>query len=283
MGDKPLYVPWEARFLTYAAWVVVGAGAFFYLFVPLFTTWLGRTHCGSSSCESNMKQIGNAIKMYLSDWNDTFPTNRPFLNGHKVGPIRVYVKLSPHEPIGNATEPPRFSYGVNWVEGLYSYIENVTKASDPQSVWRCQAASSRVYPEGSKTAAVNYVFNRNLVERSARSLTYAANLMVVREIDAVVNAELRPTNDTTWTSKTPPRSPFLTSHDTRAGHMNPKIHGAGSHILFADGHVKVFDASFFPERITKSRCWDPDTKQWYNYAPGSGKPEGYTKSIAITP
>lgn len=278
IADTPAGSKIWGAILVIVMLVIIGAALF-----PMFARC---RICGTPpSCQSNMKQIGNSIKMYLSDWDNTYPTNRPYLASHKLGPIRPYARLSPPDPIGTETEPRRFRHSVNWVEGLYNYVETITRSSDPQSVWRCDNASSRVFPEQSKFAAVNYVFNRNLVELREGRISCAANLMMLREIDAVVDAELRPTNDTTWTSKVPPISPFLTDQDARLERTNPKLHGNGSHILFADGHVKILSTEAFPtqDRITRARCWDPKTRQWYNHAPSSGAPAYLAGSIAITP
>ena len=40
---------------------------------PVFAK--ARRNAQTSNCASNMTQIGRAIKMYLSDWEDTYPTN----------------------------------------------------------------------------------------------------------------------------------------------------------------------------------------------------------------
>ena len=61
--------------------------------------------------------------------------------------------------------------------------------------------------------------------------------------------------------------------------VNPKIHGTGSHILFADGHVKLFDVSYYPEIPQQcTTTGDPRKGQWFNYVTGD---KAFT--IAITP
>jgi len=253
------------------------------LFPMFFRT---NQHIDSSNCQSNLKQINYAIKMYLVDWNDTYPTNRAYISGNKTGPVSACVRLSPVDE--NAQKPFRFKYGVSWVEALYDHIDSVTKQNDPQSVWRCLNIGKKIYPKGSDTAATSYVFNSNLIEKRERIIRDASKLMLIREINGLVNSELRPTNNSTWTSKIPPDSPFLTSYDSRYGKMNPELHGNGSHILFADGHVKLLQPEEFPsqKQITKARCWDSEHKQWLSNRPHVVKsPYGdYTSyGIAITP
>lgn len=202
--------------------------------------------------------MGSAIRMYLSDWDDHFPTNRQFDSSGKLGAIEPSVKLTPPATDKDG-RPIRFKYGANWVEGLYNYIEAVTEQNDPNSIWKCPSITLSPYPADSKTASVSYVFNRNLIEVDEKRIKSTGNLMMVRESDRLLEADLRPTNDTTWTSKKRPVSPFLTKHDDLIGSTNPKLHGNGSHILFADGHVKMF-----PYETTKNISWDANTAKWYN-------------------
>jgi len=258
---------------------------------PVFAR--ARRAAQASNCQSNLKQMGNAIKMYLSDWDDTYMTNRP-KSGSTIGNISHVLALSPPDPLPGQTEPPKFLYSVNWVEALYNYIETVTKKEDPKSVWRCAAVSNATWPtpntSGYPFPAVNYVFNYNLVEQPEGIIKGAANLMMVREFFKTTIAVLRPTNNTTGNSTVRPQYAF-NNGDVNASsseNNNPSIwktHGNGSHILFADGHVKMFDLTFFPKYadVTANNSWDPETGQWYNFAPGSGKGPAYIRSIAITP
>lgn len=230
-------------------------------------------YSSASNCMSNMKQIGNAVKMYLSDWDYHFPTNRPLEGNDKLGEIQSSVKLTP-PAVNKNNKPVRFKYGVNWVEGLYNYVEPVTEQYDEKSIWKCPVSTLKPYPPDSKTANVSYVFNRNLIEKKSK---WASNLMMIRESDRLMESDLRPTNNTTWTSKKVPICPFLTKHDDLIGSTSFEIHLDGSMILFADGHVKRFNSTEFPGEITKEKCWDPETSQWYNHVPVD------TTSIAITP
>ena len=68
-----------------------------------------------------------------------------------------------------------------------------------------------------------------------------------------------------------------------------RIHANGSHVLFADGHVKGYDRRFFPEDSEYARTaehWDPDTQQWYNFVyKNTADPTRkiLDRSIAISP
>ena len=254
---------------------------------PVFAR--ARKAAQASNCQSNFKQIGNAIKMYLSDWQDTYPTNRILAAGGVPGSISDQINLSTPGALDPNGDPVKFQYGINWVEGLYSYVEAITKSSDPMTVWRCQAASNRTYPVNSTTAAVTYAFNACLIEQPEGILKGAANLLMVREMDRLVNAVLRPSTDVTGSDATPPRTPLLNKNDWRIRATEPMLHGNGSHVLFADGHVKLFDRKFFPEDAEyskKAEHWDSETQQWYNFVyKGTTDPskKPLDRSIAISP
>ena len=248
---------------------------------PVFAK--ARKSAQTADCQSNMKQIGSALKMYLSDWGDTYPTNR--LTGYTT--ISTDVPLSTPGQTVSGGAPLRFQYGVNWVEGLYNYVEQVSKTG--ASSWRCSAATNKQQPVNSN-AAITYAFNANLVEQPEGIIKGASNLMAVRELDRMYNSVLRPTNDSSCSSGNRPISPFLDTSDEGIGGINlrasePKQHGNGSNILFADGHVKMYNVQYMPEQgdMLSTNCWDTETSQWYNFNAQSSKPANMRRTIAITP
>lgn len=222
-------------------------------------------------CQSNLTQIGRAFKMYMSDWDNTFPTNRNWLGSGKLGSVTEHVKLSLHTK-NAAGQVCKFKYGINWVESLDGYLnKDFNKDIDTAAVWRCSLASERNYKAESATAATSYVFNRNLAEKQEDIVKYASNLMMVREMDRLVDAELRPVNDSTVSFTSLPKSPFLTNEDVRLGKTEADIHGHGSYILFEDGHVSYSNSSDMPD----SPSYNAATQQWCNLCDG--------RIIAITP
>ena len=249
----------------------------------------------ASKCQSNLKQIGNAVKMYLTDWDDTYPTNRPKITSG-LGVILPTVNLSSPEPILPATDPPKFVHGINWVEGLYSYVEAVTKKEDPATTWRCPAASSLTVPElTGPNYAVTYVFNRCLIEAPEGIIKGASNLMMIHELGRMTMATLRPSNDCTNLSSPKPYDPFCIAKDSLVNHVFTKgeyiLHANGSHVLFADGHVKTFDINAFstnpPKYDVAASTYDSSTtQQWYNYYylnPTTPQQKALNMSIAISP
>lgn len=246
---------------------------------PVFAK--ARKAAQASTCESNMQQIGKAIKQYLTDWDDTYPSNRTLAG---VQQNSITLSAPGVDADGN---PIRFTNGVNWVEGLYGHIEAITSTEDASTVWKCPAASNKVYPNGSTTAAVTYVFNYSMVEQPEGVIRGASNLMLVREMDRSVNAVCRPINICNGSNTSVPNGALLNNFDPliTSPAPDPFLHANGSHVLFADSHVKYFESPYFPARTAYSaaNCWDDDTQQWYNYGPNAKMPLKYIRSIAITP
>jgi len=254
---------------------------------PVFAR--ARASAQASDCQSNMKQIGKAIKMYVTDWQGTFPTNRPYSNKNRsaLGGVSQCVPLSPVE-IDQATGKPRqFESGITWVEGLYSYIEQVTKNSNPASVWKCGSSSNAADPsDPTYNSSVHFVFNGCLVEIKEGTANNQSNLMMVREFGRLTASTLRPTNPgATHNPNEAPQFALLNESDCGPNMTDTsrmcKIHSGGSHVLFADGHVKGYGLEFFPSAMT----WDPITQQWYNYRwedPPTDKRQ-LNLSIAVTP
>jgi prepilin-type processing-associated H-X9-DG protein len=229
----------------------------------------------NSDCQSNLKMIGCALKMYLAEWHDAYPTNRGFLSNGGLGRTAVRVKLTPAGEKNPDGFRPRYRYGVNWVEALIPYTDSI--CGDGFRYWACGTVGKKRYPESSHTVAVSYAFNRNLIERPENVIQTASNMLMVREMDRRVDAELRPTNYSCGRPDVPPDSAFLTGHDSRIGKTSPKLHNMGSNVLFADGHVKNFSTESLPDKPR----WDPQDRQWYNCLDPSRL--GQCKSIAITP
>jgi prepilin-type N-terminal cleavage/methylation domain-containing protein/prepilin-type processing-associated H-X9-DG protein len=243
---------------------------------PVFAK--AREAARASACQSNLNQIGKAFKMYLSDWEDTYPTNRTLQSGSLSG-ITPQVQLSDPNLLDASGEPVRFQYGPNWVEALYPYVERVVQGSDPASAWKCPNAQDVTFPASgpaAATASVTYAMNFNLVEQPEGIIKQAANLMLCRELDRRANAVLRPISSSIGSSTNVPFFAFL---NNELGTSKPKreLHANGSHLLFADGHVKHFTLAYMP--ITPQ--WDATSSQWWNFVTGGQPMQRMT--IAITP
>jgi prepilin-type processing-associated H-X9-DG protein len=216
----------------------------------------------ATTCMSNMNQIGRAIKSYLTDWEDVFPTNR-----NRKNVMTREIRLSEESPDMDV----RFKYGVNWVEALYPYIEKVGDPQDNARVWRCPLTREKSYPAGSKSACNSYAFNFNLITAPESALRVPANTMLVREMDRGCYAVCRPVNISCDATHRP-KGAFLTASDPLIGKTDPVLHDGCSHVLFADGHVKLVTSRIMPS--DDKLYFDKKTKMWWNLA---------TKAIALNP
>ncbi len=233
----------------------------------------------ASDCESNMKQIGTALRMYAQDNHDMYPPNT-----NPSGTFTKEVTLSDPTALGADGKPLRFQNGIGWVECIRPYMEAITK--DSAGAMRCKTASDT---QTSTYASVLYSFNGNLVEQPEGVVKCAANLMACREMDKLVGSTLRPSNQSSGSSPAPLNPFLITGQDssyTFAPHRatNGRRHGVGSHILFADGHVKRFGPDYFPLNGTSSvAVYDSaDTQEWWNICDLS-KNDPKNRTIAVSP
>jgi|LSQX01.3.fsa_nt_gb prepilin-type N-terminal cleavage/methylation domain-containing protein/prepilin-type processing-associated H-X9-DG protein len=242
----------------------------------------------NSDCQSNMKQIGVAFKMYLSEWQDCYPYQDIT---SKLGSQSGIVLANPGV-VDSTGAPVRFTGPtnatnpayVNWVEALFPYMESLSDTG--ADAYTCKAATDVQDASGTLTAKgrarVNYSMNINMVGQPEGVITTPANTFLVREMDRKVNAVLRPL-ELSGDASSRPNSPFLTATDngyaSNQPAVAPKQHGNGSNILFADGHVKGFGSADLPDGELPNSCWDGS--QWYN-AVNTG-PKDRWKAIAITP
>ncbi len=239
---------------------------------PVFAR--AREAARASSCVSNMNQIGKAFKSYITDWEDMYPTNRPMGPGGVPVPF-VYVEVPLSPPPLPGQQPFTFYYGPNWVEALYPFIERVGSPGDNSSVWKCPSAKLGERPGN---ASVTFVMNYCLLEQPEGIVKQPGNTMLCREMDVLMSSACRPTNMSLAQNQVP-RDPFLTLRDASTNReTKARLHNAGSHVLFVDGHVKMIAASYMPQTLNAANNWDPISNQWWNDVTRADR-----KIIAISP
>ncbi len=245
-----------------------------------------------AKCQANLQRVAEAMALYLEDNNRRYPTNRAW-SGAFLGPIGNIVNLT------DPTWDTRFRYGITWVEGLYPYTNQRAEATgqDAASFWRCPNASSATFPTNptNQFPRVTVVFNACLVEQPRMIVRNSRNLMMLREMGRQCTSLLRPSNMLhnlpNDDDRYPPQYPFLNMADTLKTNLPASeylLHGNGSYIVFVDGHVKHFTIDYYPAqtKITAARCWDAETRQWYNYYwanPENDEQVRLNKTIAISP
>jgi prepilin-type N-terminal cleavage/methylation domain-containing protein/prepilin-type processing-associated H-X9-DG protein len=214
---------------------------------PVFSN--ARKKARGTTCQNNMTQVAKAIKTYLGDYDDTYPTNRLADNS-----------LVPDVPLSASGQLNQ--NGVNWVEGLYKYSEPAGATPAEESAWTCPNASISVM--SAQNDANTYALNINLLEQPEGSLRNPVYTLLLREMDRRCGSVCRPQNITN-TDAVRPQFAFLTTVDqvgTTAITTNPNLHSSGSNIVFADGHVKYLAAGLMPP--DNDLVWDLGTKQWWN-------------------
>ena len=247
-----------------------------------------------AKCQANLQRWAEAMELYVTDNSGFYPTNRPRFPSGQLGPILPSVILSPPDPIPPATEPTLHYYGPNWIEALYPYLQSAAERTgqDWKSFRKCPNASTLCCPPiPGVNCFVSYTFNRCLVEQHATLARDRKKLMMLREFSRMTISMLRPANDCTANSTSKPIDPFLYSRDVLIpANSGYKLHGEGSYIVFADGHIEPFDISYFatdpPNYRTSASTYDPNTQQWYNYYfanPTTPDQQAKNKSIAISP
>ncbi|MFQ3548237.1 MAG: prepilin-type N-terminal cleavage/methylation domain-containing protein [Armatimonadota bacterium] len=249
---------------------------------PVFTR--AREQARRTSCVSNMNNLGKAIKQYLVDNSQTY-----MINYHPGGNnYRIEIGLTPPDENGDIT---RFTRGVNWVEALYTYAEENTMSGS--SVWRCPSAKELILRVGNvgqlptDGPLVTYAFNANLMGNTESVMETPANVMMLRELDrravAILFGYTTASNQSSASGfyasqQTAPQQCFLHSkltlppNNSGAPGFDGQLHNKGSHILFADAHVKYFDEKDMGNN--GAPVWDNQKTQWMNKVDGE---------IAITP
>lgn len=246
-----------------------------------------------AKCQANLQRIAEAMALYLEDNHLRYPTNRSWI-GATVGPITSIVNL-PDPTVLDL----KFRYGITWVEGLYPYTKARAEATgqDVATFWRCPNASSATFPTNptNQSCRVTIALNLCLVEQTKMIIRDNRNLMMLREMGRQCTSLLRPSNPSNMLPNGnysyPPQYPFLNSSDTLKSNLPASeylLHGNGSYIVFADGHVKHFTVDYYPiqKYLTAKRCWDASTQQWYNYywaSPATEEELRLNKTIAISP
>lgn len=245
-------------------------------------------------CQSNLQRWAEALELYCIDYTGRYPTNR--LNSASK-PLTNAAALSPPDPLPGQTEPPIQYYSINWIEALYGYVQKSARQTDQdwKTFRRCPNVSTKVWPTPIFStdypySSVSYTFNYNLAEYWSGLVRDPRRVMMMREYFLTTIALLRPMNVSRGSSTARPQYAFNNGDQnaTSAENSDPatwKAHGDGSYVVFVDGHVHHFGLDYYPkyEDMTTQFSWDPETQQWWNFAPGSGKTAPYLKSIAVTP
>ena len=226
---------------------------------PIFKK--AREQARKNTCQANMVQIGKAIKSYLVDNEDTFPTNYDYPPPPATGnPTHRKVHLAWLSP-----PPPSTSRSPgNWVEGLQPNLEKLEDMRGRETMMKCPAASSDMWRPTTSTmwanGAVTYSLNWYIAGENESMFPELASTLMLRELDRVANAALRPcppailvAGNITGENIKPLHwslswdgtgsSTWPTGVSSTISGVDPDRHLGGSIIVFGDGHSKWLRAS----------------------------------------
>jgi len=208
---------------------------------PVFAQ--AREAARKSTCQSNLKQIGTGMLMYIGDYDEAFPQASKFVNNNVAGNFSVWPPNA-----SGATAAPGASVYLLWSQVIQPYIKN-TQVMQCPSIQQEDIFGLGGYPVH---IAPGYTYNTLLSWRSQAALNEPASIFMVTEgfgnqgylnvmdggLPGINTASVSPTN--------PPSLAGNTSCSLYTGFGGPpltwifnQIHGGSNNYLYADGHVKA--------------------------------------------
>jgi len=197
---------------------------------PVFAR--ARENARKSNCQSNLKQIGTGIAMYVQDYDQMYP--------------RAHFGCTSESPLAMA---------YTWVDVVQPYIKNTGVFVCPsRSDWICVAPGTLPVTTNRGGYAANYCYRGQTADRGPISY-------------GVAEADIKVPADTILASDRSTGDFCYTIHcDTESNHtiLPAKITGAARHMdglncLFVDGHVKWYKAEALQQQSTTSpfryRLW----------------------------
>lgn len=293
--------------LVVIAIIAILAAILFPIFVKM------KDKAKQSTCQSNMKQIGTALKSYITNYDDTLPTNkrtRPYANGVRVEDASIYSNTREQVvlPVINEMGAIVRNNFPSWIASLAKYSD-ITSPKGQKSLFVCPVSSQTPGNEPSEEQVPNYVssnervdttktgpdkeywtfasyaFNGLVAELPESSISRQDNLMIARELATqTIFSVLRPRYDPV--DLLPPSQGGSPDDSFLDPGMEGGMHFKGSHILFADGHVRYF--KFRDMSDGNNVVWDPETYRYYNVGTvmidgKEIKPSNNPNAIAVTP
>ncbi|MCC7492654.1 MAG: prepilin-type N-terminal cleavage/methylation domain-containing protein [Fimbriimonadaceae bacterium] len=214
--------------LVVIAIIAILAGILF----PVFAK--AREKAQTVACLSNTKQLGLAFTMYLSDWNNRFPSSGNYFGTLSRGSDWVHINTAGSPGDMSAERGSIFPY----VKNAELYVcPNALVAADP-----AQSGGTRT----------SYTMNSNLVDsiggvtgtgswlgNTAKRVKYPSQtFLLVEENDDELGAGTGKYNDAVFYVPAAAAS----GHDTPPGFTGEQSerHGGGGVAMFVDGHAKWY-------------------------------------------
>lgn len=222
-----MIAPRRAGFTLVELLVVIAViGLLAAILFPVFAR--ARAKAQQTTCLSNVKQFAAAFELYLSDWDDAYPSVGNYWANNSRGSDWVRV-IQPGVPGAVAAEQG----------SLYSYVKN-------NNVFICPSGGltgqKYVDPGGREWTRPSYPMNSNLADNTTwlgiglSQVGYPTKtFLLVEENDSRIGMMTGDWNDGTFYA--PPAAPV--SYDKPPGEPGGNDrHFGGGMALFADGHAK---------------------------------------------
>jgi prepilin-type N-terminal cleavage/methylation domain-containing protein/prepilin-type processing-associated H-X9-DG protein len=194
---------------------------------PVFSR--AREKARQASCMSNLKQIGLAVTMYRSDWDEMNPCYR-FSANPDPQPTSYYppdIWWAPYDPsvAPDATPGPNFSEGL-----LQPYFRNTQIFKCPtERQWQCGYAMS--YINGSPTGGM--MPDGRMVGMPDSFVSDPSNRVIVWDHRRTPGCA----DTANYTGN--PRPPYTPFEGVSGSETHyPTRHNGGLNMLYYDGHVK---------------------------------------------
>lgn len=203
---------------------------------PVFAQ--AREAARKSSCQSNLKQIGNAFMMYIQDYDERYPQS--FAEGG--GPaVRYFVQT-----LKTPSAPTSLNW-LTWGAVLQPYIKNTQVMGCPSiSAYDFSGNPSAAF---SQQVNVGYSYNNLLSWNSQAKIAAPASIFLVHEFGGdegflsillgnyphVTDASWGPNNPYTYGMGVAIYSGFTGLPDWNFD----RVHSGTNNYLYADGHVKA--------------------------------------------
>jgi prepilin-type N-terminal cleavage/methylation domain-containing protein/prepilin-type processing-associated H-X9-DG protein len=175
---------------------------------PVFAR--ARENARRSSCQQNIRQIGLAIKQYLSDYDESFP--------------QVSV---------GAASSPVFNTPFGWADATQPYVRNT-------QLFQCPSDSAQPGPaafEGNDANYTDYFYNSNLGGQNESAIQYISSTVLAGD-GVPGSATLASDGVNTTSGGDIARIEQIGAGTGAVGATTRHLDGAN--FVFADGHVKWY-------------------------------------------
>lgn len=195
---------------------------------PVFAQ--AREKARQASCQSNLKQIGNAFAMYMQDYDELFP-----MNDNGGNSPAWYTQPADARP------GPQYNRLGVWTTTMQPYIKNWQVYGCPSCPITSQYLQAPLNA-GQQQIPISYAYNGQLATSSLASVQSVASCILTWEGYGKLSTRNYSLPTPTLRNVRPQHELYGTDSCVMYVIAIPVptmwIHGEGSNYLFVDGHVK---------------------------------------------